>query len=340
GGSREENMRDPFNAPVEFIGADHRPGNELTSLSVRDYGLQNGDAKPFIPNSDTLVRHPLQGASLRNDLIAEDPNTRLMDPETKELYIRSRTQEEEILLLRKQIADASLKELQLLSEKHILERKLSDLRMAVDERQEDAISGALKQLNEKKNHIEENMRLANELKGEEEELYLFTSSLLGMLAEYDVRPPQIYPSTITTVTKRLYQQMQWKIRSLNDSLGDISQPGNIYNPNPQQATPLRNDTSSSYNMDANRNNFPQYAQDPNDRHAEQIYNGSTFNQDMVAPTHSNYFEENPGPREARLDDDSQFYRNDTQEYSADGKLIANILTKKDSRSYPLIYTYF
>ncbi|VAI79840.1 unnamed protein product [Triticum turgidum subsp. durum] len=157
-------MRDPFDAPVDFIGAGHRPGNELTSLSVRDYGLQNGDAKPFIPNSDTLVRHPLQGASLRNDLIAEDPNTRLMDPETKELYIRSRTQEEEILLLRKQIADASLKELQLLSEKHILERKLSDLRMAVDERQEDAISGALKQLNEKKNHIEENMRLANELK--------------------------------------------------------------------------------------------------------------------------------------------------------------------------------
>lgn len=28
-------------------------------------------------------RHQLQGASLRNDLIAEDPNTRLMDPETK-----------------------------------------------------------------------------------------------------------------------------------------------------------------------------------------------------------------------------------------------------------------
>ncbi|VAI91877.1 unnamed protein product [Triticum turgidum subsp. durum] len=321
-------MRDPFDAPVDLIGTDHRAGNELTrtsvALSARDYGLQNGDAKPFIPNSDTLVRHQLQGASLRNDLIAEDPNTRLMDPETKELYIRSRSQEEEILLLRKQIADASLKELQLLSEKHILERKLADLRMAVDERQEDAISGALKQLNEKKNHIEENMRLANELKGEEEELYLFTSSLLGMLAEYDVRPPQIYPSTITTVTKRLYQQMQWKIRSLNDSLGDINQPGNIYNPNPQQATPLRNETSSSYNMDPNRNNFPQYAQDPNDRHAEQIYNGSTFNQDIVAATHSNYFEENPGPREARLDDDSQFYRNDNQEYSADGDPLPGI----------------
>jgi hypothetical protein len=35
---------------------------------------------------------------------------------------------------------------------------------AVDERQEDAISGALKQLNEKRNHLEENMRLSNDLK--------------------------------------------------------------------------------------------------------------------------------------------------------------------------------
>ncbi|KQK17154.1 hypothetical protein BRADI_1g32732v3 [Brachypodium distachyon] len=319
-------MRDPFNAPVDFIDADHRAGNELTrtnvTLSVRDYGLQNGDAKPFIPNSDTLVRNQLQGASLHNDLIAEDPNTRLMDPETKELYFRSRTQEEEILLLRKQIADASLKELQLLSEKHILERKLSDLRMAVDERQEDAISGALKQLSEKKNHLEENMRLGNDLKAEEEELYLFTSSLLGMLAEYNVRPPQIYASTITTVTKRLYQQMQWKIRSLNDSLGNIAQPGNIYNPNHQEATPSRNGPSSPYNVEPNRSTFPQYAQDPNDRHAE--YQGSTYNQDIVATAPSNYFEENAGPREARIDEDSQFYRNDNQEYSADGDPLPGI----------------
>ncbi len=33
---------------------------------------------------------------------------------------------------------------------------------------------------------------------------------------------------------------------------------------------------------------------------------------------SNYFEENNGPREVRLHD-SQFYRQDNQEYSTDGK---------------------
>jgi len=74
-------------------------------------------------------RHQVQGASLQKDLVVEDPNTRLMDPETKELYFRSQSQEDEILLLRKQIADASLKELRLLNEKHILERRLTDLRM-------------------------------------------------------------------------------------------------------------------------------------------------------------------------------------------------------------------
>ncbi|XP_015691036.1 uncharacterized protein LOC102707476 isoform X1 [Oryza brachyantha] len=321
-------MRDPFDAPVDFINEDHRAGNELTrtnvTLSVRDHGLQNGDAKPFAVNTDTLVRHQLQGASLHNDLTAEDSITRLMDPETKELYFRSRSQEEEILLLRKQIADASLKELQLLSEKHILERKLSDLRMAVDEKQEDAITGALKQLSQKKSHLEDNMRLANDLKVEEEELYFFTSSLLSMLGEYNVRPPQLNASAITTGTKRLYQQMQWKIKYLNDSLGDITQPGHIYNnSNHQQATPLRHEPSSSYNMDATRNNFHQYAQDPNDRSTGQMYHGSNFHQDIVAATPSNYFEENNGPREVRLDD-SQFYRQDNQEYSADDDPLPGI----------------
>nr|CAB3464792.1 unnamed protein product [Digitaria exilis] len=134
-------MRDPFDAPVDLVNADHNGGNQLSRTSVvpaRDYALQNGDAKSFSPNSDTLVRHQLQGASLQKDLAVEDPNTRLMDPETKEL--------------------------RLLNEKHILERRLTDLRMAVDEKQEEAISGALKQLNQKKNHIEDNMKLANDLK--------------------------------------------------------------------------------------------------------------------------------------------------------------------------------
>ncbi|XP_034568828.1 uncharacterized protein [Setaria viridis] len=180
---------------------------------------------------------------------------------------------------------------------------------AVDEKQEEAISGA-KQLNQKKNHIEGNMRLANDLKAEEEELYLFTSSLLSMLAEYNVCPPQINASTITTGTKRLYQQLYWKIRSLNiqDSLGDM--------------TPSRNEPSPSYNMDANRNTL-RYAQVSSDRHVEQMYHGSHFQQDIVG-TPSNYFEENVRNGEARVDGDSQLYRHENQDYPADGDPLPGI----------------
>ncbi|AQK64691.1 hypothetical protein ZEAMMB73_Zm00001d013890 [Zea mays] len=302
-------MRDPFDAPVDLINVDHNGGYQLSrtgAVSAGDHGLQNGGPKSLAPNSDTVVRHQLQGASLHKDLALEDPNTRIMDPETKELYFRSQSQEDEILLLRKKIAEASLKELSLLSEKHILERRLTDLRMAVDEKQEEAISGALKQLNQKKTHLEDNMRLANELKVEEEELYFFTSSLLSMLAEYNIRPPQINASTITIGTKRLYQQMHWKLKSLNDNLGDMPQPGNIYNSShqQQQVTLPRNEASPSYNMVSNKNALQQYAQGPSDRHIEQMYHGSSFQQDTGGTTPSNYFEE------GRVDGGSQLYPSD------------------------------
>jgi hypothetical protein len=55
-----KNMRDPFDAPVGFINADHKAGNEFTRtnvpLSGKDYGLQNGDVKPATPNPDAVVR--------------------------------------------------------------------------------------------------------------------------------------------------------------------------------------------------------------------------------------------------------------------------------------------
>ena len=52
-------MRDPFDAPVDLINADHNGGNQVSrtgAVSAGDYGLQNGGPKSFAPNSDTRVR--------------------------------------------------------------------------------------------------------------------------------------------------------------------------------------------------------------------------------------------------------------------------------------------
>ncbi|PKA60023.1 hypothetical protein AXF42_Ash009707 [Apostasia shenzhenica] len=146
-----------------------------------------------------------------------------MDHETMELYSRSRQQDEEIMVLRKQITDAGLRELQLLNEKRILERKLSELRMAMDEKQDDAISDSLKDLNQRRGCIEENLRLSNDLKDAEEEVYVFTSSLLRLLAEYNIRLPVINASSISNSAVRLYQHMKWRIHSNDTNIIELQQ---------------------------------------------------------------------------------------------------------------------
>uniref|UniRef100_A0ACD5ZDR4 Uncharacterized protein n=1 Tax=Avena sativa TaxID=4498 RepID=A0ACD5ZDR4_AVESA len=72
-------------------------------------------------------------------------------------------------------------------------------------------------------------------------------------------------------------------------------------------------------QEVHRKTFPQYALDPNDLHDQQIYHGSTFNQNIVATTHSNYLDYlSSSSLEEIFKKDSQFCLNDDQEYSADG----------------------
>ncbi|TKW02545.1 hypothetical protein SEVIR_8G249000v4 [Setaria viridis] len=140
----------------------------LTSilLQVRRHQLPN-DLE--MGNLTETIRAYLQNKkhqpeSLHKGITVEHPNSRLIDLETKlqELFFRSRSQDSEIWLLCRKIMGALHQELLLLDEKHNLERKLTDLRMVANERQEEAISGALKQLSQRKSHLEENMRLTTE----------------------------------------------------------------------------------------------------------------------------------------------------------------------------------
>ncbi|KAF6136072.1 hypothetical protein GIB67_000476 [Kingdonia uniflora] len=136
-----------------------------------------------------------------------------LDTETMELFSITRAQEEEILRLREHISDACVKELQLLNEKHSLERKFSDLRMTIDEKQNEALTSSLKELAHRKGDLEENLKLALDLKAVEDERYYFTSSMLSLLAEYGFRPHVINASAISNSAKHLYDQLQWKVRT-------------------------------------------------------------------------------------------------------------------------------
>ncbi|XP_052192700.1 uncharacterized protein LOC127801523 isoform X2 [Diospyros lotus] len=144
------------------------------------------------------------------------------DPEAMELHSRAGAQQEEILFLRQQIAVACVKEMQLLNEKYALERKLADLRMAMDEKQNEAVASASNELARRKGDLEENLKLTHDLKVVEDERYIFMSSMMGLLAEYSIWPHVINASNLSNSVKHLHDQLQLKIRTSHARIGELT----------------------------------------------------------------------------------------------------------------------
>ncbi|XP_043696875.1 uncharacterized protein LOC122647562 isoform X6 [Telopea speciosissima] len=182
----------------------------------------NSDDGVRTPSSDSSSRHNAERHFSSRNSRGDDNVNYSPEQEAMEINLRLRAQKEEILLLREQISDACLKELQLLNEKHALERKFSDLRVALDEKQKDAITSALAEMARRKGDLEENLRLAHDMKVVEDERYIFTSSMLGLLAEYGIRPHVINASAICNSAKRLYEELQSKIIMSHANFMDIN----------------------------------------------------------------------------------------------------------------------
>ncbi|KAH9771176.1 hypothetical protein KPL71_012612 [Citrus sinensis] len=175
-------------------------------------------------NSDFVNRHKIE-THLAPTKQKEDNFISFQDREAMELYSRARMQKEEIHSLRQQIAVACLKELQLQNEKYTLERKVSELRMAIDEKQNEAITSALNELARRKGVLEENLKLAHDLKVAEDERYFFMSSMLGLLADYGLWPHVTNASAISNTVKHLYDQLQSQIRTSYDRIRDLTREG-------------------------------------------------------------------------------------------------------------------
>ncbi|XP_062154090.1 uncharacterized protein LOC133862323 isoform X3 [Alnus glutinosa] len=167
-------------------------------------------------------RHKIETQLSTRNLKGDVDFSHLEDRDAMELYSRARTQQEEIHFLREQIALAHMKEMQLLNEKYALQRSFSDLRMAIDEKQNEAVSSALNELVRRKGDLEDNLKLAHDLKDAEDDRYIFMSSMLGLLAEYGIWPNVINASLISDSVKRLHDQLQWKIRTSHERMREIT----------------------------------------------------------------------------------------------------------------------
>ncbi|KAK7303600.1 hypothetical protein RJT34_14510 [Clitoria ternatea] len=230
----------------------------MSSVKSSPHSLKNDG----IPNqgSEIVGRHSFETKLAQRNFKSNDALNHIQELDAMELYSRARVQEEEILSLREQIAIACMKELQLVNEKCKLERQFSELRLAVDDKQNEAISSASNDLARRKGYLEENLKLAHDLKAVDDERYIFMSSMLGLLSEYGLWPRVMNASSISNSVKHLHDQLQWRIRSSHDRIGELTSvlENHADNGNHVESPGSGNLTSRLHDEFMFQHNFPQH----------------------------------------------------------------------------------
>ncbi|KAF5194299.1 transmembrane protein [Thalictrum thalictroides] len=155
-----------------------------------DYNLKNISAHGLMPISEV---------NSQNSLWKQD------------LVLKVRDQEEEILQLRRHLADYSVKEAQICNEKYALEKRIAYMRMAFDQQQQEIVDAASKSLSYRQDIIEENIRLTYALQAAQQEKSTFVSSLLPLLVDYSLQPPVLDAQPIASGLKILFKHLQEKL---------------------------------------------------------------------------------------------------------------------------------
>ncbi|GAB2277257.1 hypothetical protein Dimus_011964 [Dionaea muscipula] len=231
----------------QFNGDSHsaisRNNDILNSLPG---GQRNGDNAGYShPPSPYYAdvspgRYPMDGAydahsNLHGQgLLAESSNSTYLWKQ--DLIQKVREHKEEIMLLKKQLTDYSIREAQLRNEKYLLEKRISNMRMAFDKQQQELADAAVKALTYRQDVIEENVRLSYLLQDAHQERSTFVSSLLSVLAEYSLQPSVPDALSIVTNVKVLFKHLQEKL-SITEAKVKESQ---------YQLIPFRTDISSPH----------------------------------------------------------------------------------------------
>ncbi|XP_039053522.1 uncharacterized protein LOC120195624 isoform X2 [Hibiscus syriacus] len=174
----------------------------------------SGISSPSTAMSFSQTRHQLEGeysSQLPQGLM---PMAQLNNSNSiwkQDASIKVWEHEEEIFLLRKQLAEFSVKEAQIRNEKYVLEKRIAYMRLAFDQQQQDLVDAASKSLSYRQDIIEENIRLTYQLQAVQQERTTFVSSLLPLLTEYSLQPPVSDAQSIVSNVKVLFKHLQEKL---------------------------------------------------------------------------------------------------------------------------------
>ncbi|KAG6605344.1 hypothetical protein SDJN03_02661, partial [Cucurbita argyrosperma subsp. sororia] len=207
--------------PVDNAGCSQFSSPSTTSFSASRFAV-DGEYDPQIKFSGHGMM-PKADANIPNSLWKQD------------LVVKVQEHEDEIVLLRKHLADYSVKEAQIRNEKYVLEKRIAYMRLAFDQQQQELVDAASKALSYRQDIIEENIRLTYALQEAQQERTTFVSSLLSLLAEYSLQPPVPDAQSIVSNVKILFKHLQEKLLLTETKLKESQ----------YQLTPWRSDASHS-----------------------------------------------------------------------------------------------
>ncbi|OMP01126.1 hypothetical protein COLO4_12142 [Corchorus olitorius] len=198
-------------------------------------------SSPSTARSISPTRYQLEGeydSRLRQGLMQMPQENNSNSLWKLDVSVKIREHEDEIMQLRKQLAEYSIKEAQIRNEKYVLEKRIAYMRLAFDQQQQDLVDAASKALSYRQDIIEENIRLTYQLQAAQQERTTFVSSLLPLLAEYSLQPPVPDAQSIVSNVKVLFKHLQEKLIITESKLKESQ----------YQLTPWRSDV--------NQSNFP------------------------------------------------------------------------------------
>ncbi|RLN21923.1 uncharacterized protein C2845_PM07G04180 [Panicum miliaceum] len=226
----QESMKQKY---VDSPQANGAPKRSLGEQTPADNG---GPSQFSTPSSRSLSpnRHRKDGEYDSRLLPVSGVNSNISWKQ--DLTVKVKEGEEEIKQLKKHLADYTVKEAQILTDKYMLEKRIAYMRLAFDQQQQDLVDAASKALSYRQDIIEENIRLTYALQAAQQERSTFISSLLPLLSEYDnLQPSVLDAQSIVGNVKVLFKHMQEQLIVTEEKLRESR----------YQITPWHNELSNN-----------------------------------------------------------------------------------------------
>ncbi|MCO5546585.1 hypothetical protein L7F22_000014 [Adiantum nelumboides] len=120
--------------------------------------------------------------------------------------------QDEIKHLKRIVSDCSLKEMQLVHENHMLEKRLSELRLTIEKYQQELVDANSRETSIRHDVLEDNARLTSEIRAAMQEINFYASSLMPLLGEFNLQPATRDPHSIVSGIKALVQHLREEAR--------------------------------------------------------------------------------------------------------------------------------